>query len=566
MLKATLQNYGVIERAEIELEGIVALFGENRKGKSTICRGIGETLTKAKLAPTERTDRPRLGGGASFVKVEDDETGSYIMMTYPANKTEELDWKVKTTAETIGLINPCELPPKKLASLLIDTLKMAPTEAEFIEAVKPAGYAEGIVKKVWSFIEKGGEDGFDKAYEGKVEEGKLFKRDWEKITGKKFAPANGESWMPDGWDIELDSTDVTQASLEKVVETEQNALEDLVKAQGISEAEISELHETFLGLEGLRIAHAEAVKEEAAAAAAYEEARTAYAKLPRPQKDEQPELLTCAHCGEKNIMLHGELAKPSWAKKPDPAQQAKLLADLKAAEEAGAAKAKAAKDAIARLATLEKEIQAAEEAGAKYRNSKVGTAANEQVIAEQRARIETAINRVKMFNLRNQAKTAFEIWKKNEVLIEALSPTGLRKKKLARALQAFNASLEEICNKVNWPLVRIDQDLGITCDGFKYTVESKGGKFLMDAVMAICLAYYRRDRIVSFDGADILVGEGTGKLVRILRDYDMIALVNCARASIDDCKSYRALGLGRSYWIQDGVATEIEDAEETEEE
>lgn len=554
-MQAEINNVLKVQHSIIELSGITALFGRNQAGKTSHIDGIAACLVGQKLPPGERNARVHSGGSKSFVKLTDG--ASWRSMDYPSGKTAELDWKLRATAESVGLVKFEALKETDLAKVIQDAMKTEVTGAEFIKTMKPYGFEEDELKKVWAHIEGKGTAGWTTAHESYKDTGAKMWARWEYITGKSFEPARGGNWQPDGWESDLEHT--SEEHLSKVLTDEQDQLELLIKAEGISQDKYDLLKEEFLGLESLKEELSAAEAEKATEKKHLEALQEQFRALPTPIPVKEYPQKTCAYCSEANVMLpDGKLVKRDAVPTPDKGELEAQAQAQKDKRDEIATKRLELEGIDSRIMRLKLNISSAERAGADVAAAIVTTKDAPEQIEKQRQRVERAKIRLNAYKRKTEADRIFASFKRNEHLVTALSDKGLRKKKAAEALNTFNDEyLANVCDLADWPPVKVHPDMTITYDGRDITYLKGSALFRCQVALQVAVSYAQRAEILIIDAADILDGEGRSQFLEMLGAFSWVTLMSCTKDSVDDCPSFREAGIGISYWLEENTSKEI---------
>ena len=94
----------------------------------------------------------------------------------------------------------------------------------------------------------------------------------------------------------------------------------------------------------------------------------------------------------------------------------------------------------------------------------------------------------------------------------------------------------------------------ITYGGRHYSLCSTSEQYRCRAVLAVAMAKLDGSDLVALDAADVLDAEQRSGLFELLEEAGLPALVCMTLARREQLPELAALGLGASYWIQDGVA------------
>jgi hypothetical protein len=150
----------------------------------------------------------------------------------------------------------------------------------------------------------------------------------------------------------------------------------------------------------------------------------------------------------------------------------------------------------------------------------------------------------------------------NQKIIDALDETGVRKKKLAQCLEAFTSSyIEPLCVDFGIPAVAIDADINVKMGDTTYPMLSASEQFRVRTVLQLAIAMLEKSALVIIDGADILDKGGRGKLLTMLVNSKMPALICMTLNNPTQAPDLAKAGVGATYWIEGGICKPIASAE-----
>lgn len=89
-------------------------------------------------------------------------------------------------------------------------------------------------------------------------------------------------------------------------------------------------------------------------------------------------------------------------------------------------------------------------------------------------------------------------------IAEALAPDGIPGELLAEALKPINDRLAQSASDTGWKRVRIGADMGITCDGREYRLESESAQWRADAQIAEAVSFLSAVKLLVLDRMDVL--------------------------------------------------------------
>src|SRR5690606_13413853 len=115
-----------------------------------------------------------------------------------------------------------------------------------------------------------------------------------------------------------------------------------------------------------------------------------------------------------------------------------------------------------------------------------------------------ALKALRAFEAKAQADKLHGQIVRNDALVTILSPDGLRRRKLAAGLDAFNSGLAKLCEAAGWPAVRFDENLEAHYGTRPLWAASASGQWRARVVIQVAMALLDNSPAVVIDEADIL--------------------------------------------------------------
>ena len=549
-----IRNFRAVERADILLSGIALVAGKNAAGKSSVCMAAAAAFTgdmlPIGLGKSRAGAMVRAGADTATATVRVD--GVEIKARWPSCERTTTGTPPEASAIAAGTQSVVDMDVRERATYLAALLKTDPTRDDLVNALADAGATTVSVMALWAAIE---ESGWNGAHKRAQECGSKLKGAWEQAAGdgERYGAAKAEDWMPPGWSAELSGLPVT--ALEEKLAADKKALETAIASGAAAQEKRAALAGRIAAAETLA---GELVEREAVAKAArqaHEKAMQARQAL--PAAEETGSKLTCPHCQGAVMLVKGVLMAHGFGLSPAELAMRRhaiasadgvvankrdhtYVADKQVAEARAAAetlaKAKAELDALPmRAGGPAGDVDALRER----------ISQTERDLAAARKRVET--QRIHGEIVANQKA------------VSILAPDGLRKAKLTRVLALFNTQrVDPLCRAASYKSVEIQPDLSVTMGGRAYGLLSSSEQWRVRAVLAVAAAQIDESDILILDGADILDAGGRNGLFRMLRAADIPALVGMTIGSRDQVPDLAAAKLGRSYWIENGKALEIQ--------
>lgn len=560
-----IRNLGSIERGDIGFAGICLVAGLNGVGKTTLLRAVGAALAREALPIPGATKKAagafvRTGAESGGVLITSSE-GNAVKLGYPAAKIETQGVGPIATLYATGLVDVLTLPEKERTAVLAEYIKSAPTFTDLEAEIVDAGIKPEVAKMVWSAVDKNGWDG---AHTRAKDRGAELKGEWQGFTRENYGAAKAQSWAPIGWTDDLASK--SQDGLETELLTARQALEAAVGAHAVSSTELERLQASAALVDELIGARDAAVTVMTDAQKAASEAEHELSALPVEGEKGVP----CPHpeCGRPLKVTVAPKAGVTFtvealpeAKTLTPTAQKKLRMDRIAAEgtrDRAAAALTAATDAHARAKVAVERAEKDRDALGKIEAGVTGGTALDVERAREAARnAEAALD---AFKAKIGADSLAKAIVVNQGLVAILAADGLRRKVLARGLEAFNRDrLLPLCVAANWKPVEVEPDMTITYGG-RSALLSESEQYRVRAILQVAFAHVDNSEIVVLDRADVLLPKLRQQLFAMLMKSGVCALVAMSYGDARQVPDLARIGCGATYWIDGGHVKPLADA------
>lgn len=525
-----------LQKVAVDIEGVTLIAGSNRAGKSSLMQASAAALMgRALMVPgLKKGDVDRLVNPASLKKTatataSNDKFSSSV--SWPSCDV-AINGDFKPISDiAAGMVDLTTLDAKTKADRLAELLKTSPSIEDVTEYMSGQGVTEKAIQGAWDTILT---DGWDGAHSKAKEAGAKRKGAWEQITGARYGSKIAENWRPDGWTDEIENEDIE--ALENDATAKIALAADATRRQGADKAERDRLSAVAANLE-----IAEKKLEEITAAKEKALAELNQFKLLAIPTVSSPR--ECPHCqGLVTVETNGELIDASYynvekAKKEreDHIARGKNLGEV--FERAYDAQ-KELQRAVLNARTAKKQL----EDMVIYENNGTDDLARAQHEAEK------AKNALAMKRQVVEAQMAHQQVARGQLFIDMLAPDGVRKAKLAKAIEKFNAMLLKITGSFDTCApVQLSDDLSIYYNGLPLMLVSESEKFRAKVVLQMALAARQKDWIVLIDGADILDEAGRAGLFKMLKLFGM-AMVGMTLPNTGTLPD----NVKKGYWIEDG--------------
>ncbi len=540
-MKLTVDYYRGVKHADIEIEGISLIAGTNFQGKSSVADALGSILTGECLPEyvlkKDSKDMVNSNSGVGKILLENqDATG---LIDYPIAKFTGAGILPKCSFESAGMKSPVLIETERdRASYFGELLKTNPMKSDLKKAVEKANMDDDSFAELWKLVESLSWDG---AYQRTKSRGIELKGAWKHITAEQYGINKGEIWKPEGWILGLEG-DIIEA-IRKEIDKLQKERDKAVSSTAINEEEKKKLRSFVDGIASARMNTEEHQK-------VVDDSQEAY----NQHIADVPTILTndyqaCPKCGDALKIEDGKIvvAKKLTKKQIDASQKIydKHRDNEKKLQEA----LSLATEGLATAKSLLKECEEAVEKWNKVSEKSEGRTA--EIIDVD---IEQLENKSIMLESYIEARNVHNDILAMAVVVEALSPEGLRKKLLKTGILKFNVRLNEICKEAWFMSMSVDPDnLTFSMAGRRYQLLSKSEQYRLRVAVQLTIACYDESEVIIIDGVDILDNKGRSGLLNVLHNEIQKTALICMTiiTGKEDMRDMSDVG-GHSYWIEEG--------------
>lgn len=550
-----VRNFRGCQRADIVLAPIGLLVGANYAGKSSVCQAVAAALT-GNAAPFFRASKPDktlltktdakqlLAGGTDHGSVEISFDGKVIAAANWPAITASGTGEAACTKYACGLINPMDLDDVERQRLFSDLLKSTPTDEDLMATLVDARLTGQVATDLKGKLAL---NGWEVTYKGYKEDGARLKGQWEAASGTQFGAKKAADWCPEGW-----REDLANHTLEGIgtdCSIAQAKVEATVAALAVGQDEITRIAAEINAIPAAEAALAEARAMLEKATITDAAAQKAAAEI------HVPVAVPCPHCGGMLDTAGDELRAATQSQ----AEINALAEKLALAEQ----RVNGTESALAKATEAHRGAKTTYDAlaGAKARLAAAKTRTGTQDAVDLARDLLAGLERDKArITARLTADRLARMVATNQVLVDIVAPDGLRRQKLARALEDFNKStLAPLCAAASYPNVSIDQDLEVLYGGRRYFLLSASEQYRVRAVLQVAMAKMDGSPVVILDGADILDAEGRDGLFGMLISIDDLGFLVAMTLNPEDVVPDLAeLGCGVTYLIDKGIAKAVQ--------
>lgn len=562
-MKAKVRGFRGAEKADIDIDRIALIGGLNGAGKSSICQAIAAAAASQPIPffRSTRPDKPVLTKTDAKALLRGGMEKGYATIELDGQVVSEAAWpgltssgngKVQCSLVATGLVNPMEMEEADRQRFFSTLLNADPTMDDLREALKeaiPALADPDYVDALEKVITMAQTNGWDVAHKHFKEHGARRKGEWEGRAGESFGSKKAADWKPQGWRADLEEK--TLEELGTACTEAQAALEKALADVATDAAELKHLSELASG----EAAAWNALKQ---AETALEEARTDLkAKENQRQAIVIPTALPCPHCGGLVDVVGGGRAfvlKQSMANGKEIESARKAFEAATVMVQAAQTAAETALQVYNGAKGVYESHKGADERLTEARKRK-GTTESVDMARDYLAGVTCDKDLVER---RQACETLAAQIGANQKLVDILSPEGLRRQKLQKALKVSNKQLAELSTEADYGTVTIDDDLEILYGGRRYFLLSQSEQYRVRAVIQIYVAAHDGSPLVIFDSADVLDQDGRNGLFAMMQSADalhfVVGMTVLKKSSVPDLAKAE---IGASYWVADGTAAPL---------
>lgn len=575
-----------VREAAISVSPIALIGGGNEAGKTSLCRAIaaaacGLAVPVVEMVGGKLTALVKKGDIGQLVCASD-VAGSVTIsaksgtssMTWPAGEYATTGVPVTCSPLSAGLLAIPELAAESRVAVLTDLVGASPSRGDLAQALTDAGLdpnadvasvlpvspaendadgspkAETLLDYLFARIEV---DGWDLVDRSIGEFRAQLKGEWSAITGERWGDKKALAWAPPNWRESLStrSLDELDAKLAKA----RVAVDNAKQARGLGAARLADDVALAGQVDRLAADLAERQAASAGLSADLAAARQARQAIPEVAGDSG---LPCPHCGkhvrpEKDHEGFLRLIKTDVGKAKSRDEHAECHKRIVAADGAIAKCSAALNAANQDIGRVMGELERAKAAAARVAAAGPESARTEAinlVAAAQEALDDATADRAALAQ-RLKVDRILASLKMIAAVLDVTGKTGLRERVASAKLAETNARLAKVCADAGWPVVTIASDMSIRYDRWSYAVISKSARYRVNATLQ--LAFAKPGDLLLFDGIDILDMGGRNGLLAAINATGNPAVITMTCNTPATLPDLDAAGIGRSYWIEDGI-------------
>lgn len=554
MIQFIVRNYRKIISADIDLSPLTLIGGENVAGKSSLIDAIrsvatGESNPFKDVTKKEISMLVRSGSPSGYAEIKDGEILARIDWPKCVYSTKGNPPRISFVAA--GINSFVDMKVVDRINYIVDMMDAAPKDTDLMAALKQTSIFKpddtvgesDLFKRLWEEISA---NGWDNAYKLAREKGVKYKNIWEDTTGQKtYGVRIAEQWTPAEWDPTLEKAKEEQLIAE--VNTNKQWLEAAIKDTAISDVERERLTAITSQLESIKdriqlIRTKQDVVEK--------EINKKKIRIRELSTGDELRGLICPSCNAKLTLTNGELKKIPEAEYKKAGKNKAEIAQLKKDIESLDAQNK---ELIEAFGQEKSSLKVAEDAALKLKNLNMKTEGlDEAKVQDVRNKLETAEKRLAAFRQYKKARELARSVLLNKELCDILAPSGLRNKKLTKAIVKLNNSMKMLSDSVGWNPVEITDDCEILVAGVPYgRLIAKSERYRACVMLQLMVCMAEGAPFVIVDDTDELTKSVRSQLMKVILQTKIQAVVVSAMDNKSDMPDMSPVN-GRAYWIEEG--------------
>lgn len=548
-MRVEVKNFMGCENAEVSIDKIGLICGMNHQGKSSFLTALSSALTgEAVPLGLKKTDcgmLVKVGSTGASVKVQNDAFETVSINWPKAEISTDGKNPPATTKMAAGLESLVYMKEKERSEFIRELVKCNPTKKDLEEFLSERGCTnEKLIEKVWMFIEQ---DGFEASHKRACDTGRSLKNQWSDVTGEAYGSQKAETWQPNGWNSTL--IDLSKETLETQLTASRAELEDMIARQAVDTSKKEE-YEQLADETSLKVARDNAeicqrnIEEYKKELLSIEKKIAAALNVAEQH---------CPHCGAILQVVGGKIKQID--EKESDEKNVSQLSDWQSKQ----------KEILETISDYEEKFLKYK---AEYRDrvkafeelEKINKSCSGNVtpldIDKKRNQIKQIEDNIRAFGEKAESDRLKNNIKENQLIIDALDMSGIRKKSTEKGLDSFNANLADVCSLAGWPKVSINRDMTIEFDGRPYVLLSESEKYRVKTTLQIVVAKLQKADVIICDGADILDKNGKNGLFKTLLQYQITAFIGMMFSDVSKVPNMSKFGV-KSYWGEKGNFREI---------
>jgi len=547
-MQVKIRNFRGCSNATLPLQGLTLVAAHNGQGKTSIAQAVAAVLCgqwqPAGIDLKKKEAESLVLNGESKAVITVSDQGGTASLSYPSCEyVTDGESPPSSYPLLTGQLNFINMTTAQRVLHLLESTGMMPTLDDIIAAFP--NMEQGNRQKLWKRIIDTSWDETCKLYK---DQATALKTEWRVITGEAWGSAKANGWQPS----DLNNSDAVQP--ESVFRDQYLALMQQVRDADIANSRIGILRE---GDEQKAAMVTSLEKQLAEIDARLDSAGKKWNEAIAEEKKAEKWISTgwaCPHCAGKIAIDQGPSGAPDKVRKADELtpeqieernlkfsqiQQKKV--SMKAAYD------QAAQERVPVLNVYREAKEALKRISENQDGSKIDTA----------PLIEAATKALKTADLIKQYHAATEIQDKIQrslniaAYLDADGDLSIRKQKVSKGLERYNALLAELCQISGYRKVFVEEDLSVTYDGRRYEFLSASEQYRVRVILQVA-EKNDGDLPLVFDAIDILDNAGRNGLIKLLRSKVKNALLTATILKREEAPDLSKVG-GKTLWLENGT-------------
>jgi hypothetical protein len=550
-MRVQIKNFVGIAKADLEIEaGITLVAGDNAMGKTSVLRGLGALLTGEPVPKGLGKAEALVMDGCKSAELSLVNGTASAAITYPNPKFVAQGEPPQASAIAAGTLTYTDLPEKERATFLVALLRATPTPDQLRQTLKDELGGDDIAALLNMLKSASWDDVCERMRERRTK----LKGKWEDLTGERWGDRKSKDWLPQAWDERTDSPHAMPTPQQRLVAA-QEAFDKISQEAYISEGEHRALKDLAGKREPTQMSLDLAKRQLPSIEADWAKLRGDLDAMAAPDEDGIP----CPHCGAHVIVARGPDGTKLLPLQPaleGEAENRKAAIDAKREKVAEAYKKLEYQQGL--IGACEQTLREIAAAEAKLKGARKGNGEDrESKLRKAKEALEGAQASAARARQAQEAQDLAERVRYHDLIVDVLGPDGLRRTEMEKKLAAFEAEVLALTKElITWKPLTIDRKTLLPAYGGRpYVLCSKSEQWRVNATLQVAIALLQGAAMVCLDGADILARNGQEDLLAGLLDrLPFPVVVGATYDRQKDAPDLAAAGIGRVYWIANGVA------------
>jgi len=544
-MKIEIRNFRGVSSADIHHEKLTLIGGKNHNGKSSICEAIAAVFTGEHF-PIEgilkKDIKLLVRDGAKEARCEVHQGDVIARIKWPEGPYYSEGGEFKHISRVAaGFESLLDKKKKERGDFLAEYVKGKPTLDDLEKELKSHDFNKNLRDKLKDRVKA---SGFQGVWAKAKETGARLKGQWEEATRERFGEKKMETWYPNKWYVALGAR--TLDELTKTVNDAKNLVEAGIAAEAVSGLEVGLIEKLVKSLPALKKDFSEVGSKISKLRGKQKDLNEFIHRLKKTVKEEHG----CPHCGGLLCIEDGKIIIHQGGENDRDLEHQKIKVheaeeDLSKTNE----ELLGLSDAHNRI---EPQIEAAEKAKEQLERIRdIEKIKWEKNLEEVRKKSQAAEDDLDAFVVKGRVDTLKVAIKQNKIIIDILSPEGLRAAKMRDAIVPFNDLIGRLCRSASWGDLRIGADFEIRFKDRLLPFCSMSEKFQAKIILQLAMSATDEAPICLIDGAEIIVGTERNGLMAAILESKVSCMIFMSMKDRTEMPPMEKIG-GSGYWIEKG--------------